>query len=89
MRESHPPSGDASPEMWHLDRVWRAAWLHGFRVGYQTGKHGYIVLTCRDVMKQLKVIAIIGRDLDDASDQLLERMLSDQYIPQSGSEFVS
>lgn len=64
-----------------LDRVWRVAWLHGYRVGLQLGEHGYCVLTVRDPMQQRRVIAIISRTIDESATQLLVRMVQDDWVP--------
>lgn len=67
-----------------LDRVWRIAWLHGYRVGLQMGRESpVIVLHVRDLFNQRPVIAIIAPTIDAAAEKLLDRMILDEYVPRS------
>lgn len=82
MIPSEPESGDCAVGMDTLDRVWRVAWLYGYRVGLQIARESdMIVLHVRDVMHERTVIAIIARSIDDAAAKLLERMIMDGYVP--------
>jgi len=54
---------------------------HGYRVGLQVGEHGMYALHVRDVTADRKVIAVLGRSIDDAADELLNRILSSGYVP--------
>lgn len=67
--------------MTRLDRVMLLAREHGYRVGLQVGEHGMYALHVRDVTADRKVIAVLGRSIDDAADELLNRILSSGYVP--------
>lgn len=69
--------------MTRLDRVMLLAREHGYRVGLQVGEHGMYALHVRDVTADRKVIAVLGRSIDDASDELLSRILSSGYVPRA------
>jgi hypothetical protein len=73
------PSGSASPRMRDLDRVYRTARANGFRVGLQVGDHGRVVLHVRDMTDDLKVIAVIGMDIESAAVELLHKMMAAGY----------
>lgn len=62
-----------------LDRVYRAAYANGFRVGLQIGDHGRVVLHVRDMTNDLKVIAVIGMDIESAAVELFEKMTRSGY----------
>lgn len=74
------PSGEASPRMRDLDRVYRAAYAYGFRVGLQLGDHGRVVLHVRDMASDRKVIAVIGMDIESAAVELLHKMRAAGYV---------
>lgn len=82
MIPSEPESGDCAIGMDHLDRVWRVAWLYGYRVGLQLAHESpLVVLHVRDMTQQHRVIAVIAPTIDDAAQGLLERMVADEYVP--------
>ena len=63
-----------------LDRVYRAAYAYGFRVGLQLGDHGRVVLHVRDMASDRKVIAVIGMDIESAAVELLHKMMAAGYV---------
>lgn len=80
MLDDDLPSGAASPRMRDLDRVYRSAYAHGFRVGLQLGDHGRVVLHVRDMASDRKVIAVIGMDIESAAVELLHKMRAAGYV---------
>ncbi len=75
------PSGHAAPSMTSLDRVTRLAYEHGYRVGLQIGEHGIIAAHVRDIEGEQKMIAVLGRTIEEASVELLRRFVASGYIP--------
>lgn len=88
MIPSEPESGICAIGMDELDRVWRIAWLHGYRVGLQVGvESDMIVLHVRDMMRERTVIAIIAKSISEASVMLLDRMIGDGWIPREDESY--
>ena len=77
------PSGPPSPSMRNLDRVMHLAREHGYRVGLQVGEHGRVVVHVRDMHRELRVIAILGDDIERTADALFSEMLKRQYVPRN------
>jgi len=75
------PSGHAAPSMTSLDRLTRLAYEHGYRVGLQIGEHGRIVIHVRDIESDQKPIVIIGSEIGEVADRLLNEILQKKYIP--------
>ena len=75
------PSGHADPSMTSLDRVTRLAYEHGYRVGLQIGEHGIVAAHVRDIEGDNKMIAVLGRTIEEASVELLRRFVASGYIP--------
>ncbi len=75
------PSGHAAPSMTSLDRVTRLAYEHGYRVGLQIGEHDIIAAHIRDIEGDEKMIAVLGRSIEEASTELLRRFVASGLIP--------
>jgi hypothetical protein len=83
------PSGHAAPSMTSLDRVTRLAYEHGYRVGLQIGEHGIVAAHVRDIEGEQKMIAVLGRTIEEASVELLgvsSRLVTSRGMSKTGAK---
>ena len=77
------PSGHGSERMPELERVMQLAYDHGYRVGLQIGDHGRVLVHCRDIDGDQKVIAVIAASIEEGASELFVEMLRRRYVPRS------
>lgn len=75
------PSGPGVEKMANLERVMQLAYEHGYRVGLQVGEHGRVLIHLRDIHGTEKVIAVLGKSIEVAANELFTEMLRRGYVP--------